>query len=151
MLKRRPCCVHLKAVRDRAILATYLFHALRRTEVADLKVGSLQERRGVMHFREHGMGSKTRCVPVHPAALDAVSSYLDLAGHGDEKKGPLFRPVHNRRTTTLEKPISGDGIYRMVGAYGTAAGVQLEGLCLHALRATAAANALDHDSDIARV
>ncbi len=32
-----------------------------------------------------------------------------------------------------------------------AAGVQLEGLCLHALRATAATNALDHDSDIARV
>ncbi len=27
----------------------------------------------------------------------------------------------------------------------------LEGLCLHALRATAATNALDHDSDIARV
>ena len=39
----------------------------------------------------------------------------------------------------------------MVKAYGAAAGVQLEGLCLHALRATAATNALDQDSDIARV
>ncbi len=150
-LLRAPEGERLKAVRDRAILATYLFHALRRTEVADLKVGSLQERRGVMHFKVFGKGSKTRFVPVHPAALDAVSSYLELAGHGEEKKGPLFRPVRNRRTGDLEKAITGDGIYKMVKAYGSAAGVQLDGLCLHALRATAATNALDHDSDIARI
>ncbi len=140
-----------QAARDRAILAVYLFHALRRSEVADLKVGSLQERRGVMHLKVFGKGSKNRFVPVHPAALDAVSSYLELAGHGEERKGPLFRPVRNRRTGDLEKAITGDGIYKMVKAYGAAAGVQLEGLCLHALRATAATNALDHDSDIARV
>ncbi|MCP3933951.1 MAG: hypothetical protein GY708_01115 [Actinomycetia bacterium] len=50
--------------------------------------------------------------------------------------------MRNRRTTTLEKAITGDGIYKMVKAYGVAAGVTLEGLCLHALRATAATNAL---------
>lgn len=104
-----------------------------------------------MHLKVHGKGSKTRFVPVHPAALGAVSSYLEKAGHGDDRKGSLFRPVRNRRTGDLEKAISGDGIYKMVKAYGEAAGVQLEGLCLHALRATAATNALDHDSDIARV
>jgi site-specific recombinase XerC len=47
----------LKARRDRAILAAYLFHALRRSELADLKVSSMAERRGVMHFKVFGKGS----------------------------------------------------------------------------------------------
>lgn len=63
----------LKSVRDRAIIAVYLFHALRRSELADLKVGDLTERRGVMHFRVRGKGSKTRYVPVHPDALPAIN------------------------------------------------------------------------------
>ena len=138
----------LKAVRDRAILATYLFHALRRTELATLKVGSLQERRGVLHFRVAGKGSKTRFVPAHPAAAEAIDTYLRLAGHGEDRKGPLFRPTRNNRTGDLEGAMTGDGIYKMLKAYARAAEVQVEGLCLHALRATAATNALEHDADI---
>jgi len=129
----------------------YLFHALRRTELADLKVGSLQERRGVVHFKVHGKGSKTRFVPAHAAALNAINCYLEAAGHGEEKKTPLFRPVRNNRTGTLQKAMTGDGIYKMVKDYSAAAGIEVDGLCLHALRATAATNALDHDSDIAKV
>src|SRR5690606_14204170 len=150
-LLRAPAGGSLKAKRDRAILAVYLFHALRRTELADLQVGSLHERRGVVHFRVHGKGSKTRYVPAHPAALDAVSSYLQAADHGEDKKSPLFRPVRNNRTGTLENAMTGDGIYKMVKDYSAAAGIEVDGLCLHALRATAATNALDHDSDIAKV
>ena len=121
------------------------------TELAELKVGSVQERRGVVHFKVFGKGSKTRFVPAHPAALDAINSYLAVADHGEEKKTPLFRPVRNNRTGTLEKAMTGDGIYKMVKDYSAAAGIEVDGLCLHALRATAATNALDHDFDIAKV
>jgi integrase/recombinase XerD len=123
LLLQAPDGDNLKALRDRAIIAVYLFHALRRSELASLKVGSLQERRGVPHFRVAGKGSKIRFVPVHPAALTALDAYLELAGHGEDKRGPLFRPVRNRRTGSLEKPISGDGIYKMVKRYA------LEGGC----------------------
>jgi integrase/recombinase XerD len=144
----------LKAVRDRAIIATYLFHALRRSELASLTVGSLQERRGVPHFRVLGKGSKIRYVPVHPAALTAIAAYLAAAGHGEDKKGSLFRPVRNNRpkadgtAPTLEKAITGDGVYKMVKRYAKHADVQVEGLCLHALRATAATNALENSADL---
>ena len=141
----------LKAVRDRAILTTYLFHALRRSEAAGLTVGSIQERRGVSHFKVRGKGSKIRFVPVHPAASSAIDAYLELAGHGDEKKGALFRPVRNRRTGNTEKAITGDGVYWMLKEYAKKADVKVEGLCLHALRATAATNALEHEADIAFV
>ena len=129
-------------------MATYLFHALRRTELADLAVESLSERRGVLHFRVYGKGSKTRYVPVHAAAAQAISDYLEVAGHGDEKKGALFRPVRNNATGTLEQAITGDGIYKMVKDYAAAANIKMDGLCLHALRATAATNALEHSADI---
>jgi len=141
----------LKAIRDRAILATYLFHALRRSEAASLTVGSIQERRGVPHFKVRGKGSKIRFVPIHPAASTALDAYLELAGHGEEKKGALFRPVRNRRTGDTEKAITGDGVYWMLKDYAQKAGVKVEGLCLHALRATAATNALEHEADIAFV
>ena len=39
----------------------------------------------------------------------------------------------------------------MLKRYGTKAGIKLDGLCLHALRATAATNALEHAADIAFV
>ena len=149
-LLQAPTGDKLKAVRDRAILAVYLFHALRRTELATLTVGSLQERRGVMHLRVEGKGSKTRYVPVHAAALVAVNEYLELAGHREEKKGALFRPVRNPRGER-SGAITGDGIYKMLKGYALQAGVHVDGLCLHALRATAATNALENFADIAFV
>ncbi|MBC8406276.1 MAG: tyrosine-type recombinase/integrase [Planctomycetes bacterium] len=39
----------------------------------------------------------------------------------------------------------------MLKKYAAAAGVKMDGLCLHALRATAATNALEHSADIAFV
>ena len=149
-LLRAPEGNSLKAVRDRAILATYLFHALRRSEVAQLRVIDMRERRGVMHFTVFGKGSKTRYVPVHPAALSAIEDYLRLAGHADDRPGALFRPVKSP-TGRLDNAITGDGIYKLLKRYGAKAGIKLDGLCLHALRATAATNALENAADIAFV
>lgn len=39
----------------------------------------------------------------------------------------------------------------MIRDYGLSAGVKLDGLCLHSLRATTAINALEHKADIASV
>jgi integrase/recombinase XerD len=83
-LLQAPIGMKLKAVRDRAILSVYLFHALRRSELATLTVGSLQERRGVPHLTVEGKGSKTRYIPVHAAALVAIDEYLEAAGHREE-------------------------------------------------------------------
>lgn len=151
MLLAAPEGDSLKARRDRAIISVYLFHALRRSELAGLLVKSMSERRGVPHLTVLGKGSKTRYVPVHPAALSAINDYLDAAGHVDDKNGALFRPVKNNVNGNLDQAITGDGIYWMVKDYGRRVGITLDGLCLHALRATAATNALEHQADIAYV
>ena len=83
-----------------------------------------------------------------------IDDYLIETGHKDDLKGLLFRPVRNNRTGELNRPLNPNSIYRnILRKYGAAAGVSAEvnGLCVHSLRATAATNALSHDADIAKV
>jgi site-specific recombinase XerC len=71
----------LKGKRDRAMLATLLYHALRREELCRLKVKDAKhERRGVPHLKVTGKGGKTRYVPLHPAAAGADTAAGDRAG-----------------------------------------------------------------------
>ena len=81
---------------------------------------------------------------------DLIPEYLAMAfGHGADDTGALFRPSSgNNRTGRLHKAITPDGIHKLVRNYSAALGFQIGA---HALRATAATNALDHEADIAKV
>src|SRR3984885_13255306 len=139
----------LKSKRDRAILSTLLFHALRREELCKLKVKDARhERKGVPHLKVSGKGGKTRYLPLHPGTAALIHDYLEVAGHGTDENGALFRPIKNNTTGTLERAITADGVYKLVRAYSALLGFEIGA---HALRATAATNALDHAADIAKV
>lgn len=140
----------LSGLRDRALLATLLYHGLRRAELCALRLVDLQDRRGVRHLQVHGKGNKIRYIPLHPAAGGAIAAYLDAAGHGtDEKTSPLFRPVSNNARGA--RGITPDGIYKVLAKYAVQAGIDVDGFGPHSLRATAATNALEHEADIAKV
>ncbi len=149
----------LKGVRDRAILATLLYHGIRREELCLLRLKDVQSREGVMHFRIHGKRGKIRFVPVHPMALRLIEEYLQAGKHGGGQMHKsldeaLFRPVKNNRTGKLDKHLDPGSIYRnILRKYGQEAGINAEvnGLCVHSLRATAATNALSNEADIAKV
>ena len=73
----------IKCKRDRAILSTLLFHALRREELCTLKVRDFRHaRKGVPHLKVSGKGGKTRYLPLHPGTNALIHDYLDAAGHG---------------------------------------------------------------------
>jgi len=146
-LLEAPDGLSLKGKRDRAILATLLYHALRREELCKLTVKDLQERRGVVHLKVSGKGSKTRYVPLHPAASGLIVDYLEADGRVLETTGALFRAVGNRAGGHT-KAITADAIYKIVRGYSAMLGFEIGA---HALRATAATNALDHQADIAKV
>jgi integrase/recombinase XerD len=139
----------IKSKRDRAILSTLLFHALRREELCKPKVRDFRHaRKGVPHLKVSGKGGKTRYLPLHPGTNGLINDYLEAAGHGADEGGALFRPIRNNRTGKLERAITADGVYRLVRAYSAQLGFEIGA---HALRATAATNALDHQADIAKV
>ena len=149
----------LKGIRDRAILATLLYHGIRREELCRLRLRDIQSRQGVMHFRVHGKRDKIRFVPVHPMGLRLIGEYLEMGKHGggvsrESLDSPLFRPVSNNRTGTLDRHLDPGSIYRnIVMKYAKATGISGEaiGVCVHSMRATAATNALSNEADIAKV
>jgi integrase/recombinase XerD len=103
-LLAKPGDETLKAKRDRAILSTLLYHALRREELCKLSVRDFKhERRGVPHLRVSGKGGKMRYLPLHPATSGLIHEYLEAAGHGVDEAGPLFRPIKNNRTGRLDQ------------------------------------------------
>jgi integrase/recombinase XerD len=139
----------IKSKRDRAILSTLLFHALRREELCKLKVRDFRHaRKGVPHLKVSGKGGKTRYLPLHPGTNGLITDYLDAAGHGMDESGALFRSVSNNRSGKPERAITADGVYKLVRSYSARLGFEIGA---HALRATAATNALDHQADIAKV
>ncbi|MGH8227250.1 MAG: tyrosine-type recombinase/integrase [Steroidobacteraceae bacterium] len=143
-----PAGDDLKARRDRALLSLLLYHGLRREELSKLTVHDIHLRRGVPHLRVHGKGSKVRNIPLHPGTQGLLADYLEASGHAEDKSGPLLRPLRNGRAGELAGALSGDGIYKLVRAYAKQLGVTIGA---HALRATAATNALEHEADIAKV
>jgi integrase len=144
----------LMGKRDRAILSVLLFHALRREELCRLNVGDLQDRRGVKHLQVHGKGSKIRYVPLHPAGAAAIDDYLGVAGHGQEKDSALFRPLRSGRkgvSGLLNCPMTPHAVYLILQKYREQIGLTGSRMGPHALRATAATNALENGADIAKV
>jgi site-specific recombinase XerD len=149
----------LKGIRDSAILVTLLYHGIRREELCLLLLRDVESRQGVMHLRITGKGSKIRYVPMHAMAQRLIQEYLAALNKARGLKeldldGPLFRPVKNNSTLTLDKPLNPASIYRsVVLKYGqkTSLDIEVNGLCVHSMRATAATNALMNHADIAKV
>jgi integrase/recombinase XerD len=157
-LLEAPAPDTLKGVRDRAILATLLYHGIRREELCLLRLRDMQSRQGVMHFRIKGKRDKIRFVPVHPMVQRLIEEYLEIGKHGGgidfDLEGPLFRPVANNRTGKLDRHLDPSSVYQnIVIKYAKATGISAEaiGVCVHSMRATAATNALSNEADIAKV
>jgi integrase/recombinase XerD len=86
-----PQADSIRSKRDRAILSTLLFHALRRGELCKLKVKDFRHtRKGVPHLKVSGKGGKTRYLPLDPGTNALIHEYLDAAGHSADENGALF-------------------------------------------------------------
>jgi integrase/recombinase XerD len=152
-LLEAPPANTLKGKRDRAMLAVLLYHGIRRDELCKLKVGDIQSRQGVWHLRIAGTREKIRYIPLAIAAQRLITTYLAEAKHGGDTDGPLFRPVKNNTTRPLAKPLHKSSVWDMVRLYTEQIGIAgtAPRLGVHAMRATAAPNALAHGADIATV
>jgi site-specific recombinase XerD len=140
----------IKGKRDRAILATFLFHALRRSELCNLKVKDILERDGIKQLKIHGKGDKERYVPLHPVAIARINDYLNACGHGNNKELAIFRSLSNNGMHS-GKGISPIAVYELVIKYGQKVGIDTSHFSPHSLRATAATNTLINGEDIRKV
>lgn len=86
-------------------------------------------------------------MPLHPAASGFITDYLEVAGHGEDDGGALFRPLHHSRGNSV-RSLTPDGVYRLVRDYSTTLDFTVGA---HSLHSTAATNALEHGADLAEV
>jgi len=148
-LLEAPAADTLKGKRDRAVLATLLYHGLRREELCKLRVeDARQQRRGVVHLAVQGKGGKTRYLPLHPGAGARIAEYLEVAGHAGEGRGALFRPLHRASSAGASAALTPDAVYKLVRQYSAQIDCQVG---VHAMRATAATSALEAGADLAQV
>jgi site-specific recombinase XerD len=137
-----------RAVRDRAILALYLYTGMRlatgcRLRVEDFFAGPPE---ATLRLREKG--GRIREIGLHQAAARAVAAYLECAGAAS---GPLFRPLAADGGFAA-RPISEAGMYALLRSYlrrlpGAAPGQ----FTPHSLRATTATLLLGRGLDMAQV
>jgi integrase/recombinase XerD len=149
-LLQAPAPDTVKGLRDRAILSVLLHHGLRREELVKLRVkDAMQQRRGVAHLSVHGKGGKLRWVELHPQSQVAVAVYLKAAGHAKELDGALFRSLGGPRNAEGTRAMKAGGVYsEVVKHYMAICGIEGENMGPHALRATAATNALENGADL---
>jgi len=151
LLLRQPATDTLQGKRDRAILAALLYMGLRREELCKLKVRDFHTREGLMHLKLERKGGKIRYEAVNPTTVTFITEYLRAAGHEEELNAPLFRPVKMKTSQQADTPLHTNTIMHLVKKYAKEAGVFFPGCSPHAMRATAATNALNHGADIAKV
>jgi site-specific recombinase XerD len=122
-----------KGLRDRAILAVLLGCGLRRSEVAALTFGHVQQRDGrwciVDLLGKHG---RVRTIPMPTWVKVAVDAWASAASVAD---GHVFRPV-NRADQVQAAALSEKVIWQLLQPYAQAAG--LGGIAPHDLRRSCA-------------
>jgi site-specific recombinase XerD len=131
-LLNAPDATTTKGLRDRAILAALLGCGLRRSEVAALTFGHVQQRDGrwcIVDLR--GKHGRVRTVPMPTWVKVAIDAWAAAAGVTD---GAVFRPV-NRGDQTQGTALSEKVVWQLLHGYAAPAGVP--GIAPHDLRSYA--------------
>lgn len=131
------------AVRDRAILAVFLYVGVRIGTACKLEVRDFHDdpEDPTLGLQEKGRARAKRTVGIHLHCAEAVREYLNESG---VERGPLFRARLNSRSRKLgSAPISQTAMYRVLLSYLEALpkAVDADGICRyspHSLRATTA-------------
>jgi integrase/recombinase XerD len=129
-------------LRDRAILETFYSTGMRRLELVNLSVHSLDAERGTVMIRQ-GKGKKDRMIPIGERALAWVEAYKERARPelvSGKDDGTLF-------LSNLGGPFVPDRVTQLVKDYVDRSGVGKKGAC-HLFRHTMATLMLEGGADI---
>ena len=134
-LVRKDGKVDLIGLRDRALIGLMIYSFARVSAVVGMKVEDYRSTGKRYEVRLHEKGGKFHKLPVHHNAEEYLDAYIEAAGIGEEKKGPLFRSTRGRSGTLTGESIGRVDVFRMIKRRAKVAGVPLDIGC-HTFRAT---------------
>lgn len=131
-------------VRDRAILATFAYMALRVDELHHIKVGNISRDGEHTIIRIKGKGNDLRRGVLPPLAATQVLRWIGAVGIEEDRGGPLFRPSQSPRGLGrdgfVRKPMTVRAIQQLIKRYCSQVGID-QAVSVHSLRVTAATEA----------
>ena len=143
-----PSSDTVAGLRDRAILSVGLQVGLRRAEIAGLTVGDLHQNRGYDALRLTRKGGRRDALAINPQAAARIRAYLEKAGHGEDRNGPMFRPLRgNAKAHNPAGQLDPDAIDRMMRKYVAAIGLA-RSYSAHSMRATFITTALENGAQL---
>jgi site-specific recombinase XerD len=125
----------LIGLRDRAFLGVMVYSFARVGAVVGMRVGDYYQNGKRWWLRLHEKGGKFHEVPAHHTAEAYLDEYLESAGIGGDKKGPLFRTMAGRRGRLTAEIFDRRSALYMVKRRATAVGLPTT-ISNHTFRAT---------------
>lgn len=136
----QPVITGLKGLRDRAMLELLYATGIRVSELIGLDVSDMNIQ---LQFLRCRSGEKERLIPVYPAAVSAVSKYLNEAREiilSDPNEKALFVNINGTRMTR-------QGFWKIIKSYASKAGIK-KAITPHTLRHSFAAHLLENGADL---
>jgi len=128
-------------LRDRAILETFYSTGMRRKELSDLNVQSIDAERGTVMIRQ-GKGKKDRLIPIGARALAWIAKYRDTA----RPEWVVGRDGGGLFLNSMGDPMDLAHLSNLVREYVDKAGIGKQGSC-HLFRHTMATLMLENGAD----
>ena len=143
LLLMQPACVDAKGFRDKAMLEVMYATGIRVTELIELNLEDVNLDLGVIKCAR---GKKSRVIPLYPAALKALSTYIrevrdTMLAVPDERA--LFVNVGGSR-------MSRQGFWKILKHYQASAHIEKE-ITPHTLRHSFAVHLLENGADLGSV
>jgi len=140
LLLSQPACVDPKGLRDKAMLEVMYATGIRVSELIDLDIGNVNLELGVIKCNG---AKKTRLIPLYPAALKALSVYMNevretMLAEPDEQA--LFVNISGAR-------MSRQGFWKILKHYQQTAHISKD-ITPHTLRHSFAVHLLENGADL---
>ncbi|WP_373259160.1 tyrosine-type recombinase/integrase [Brevundimonas sp.] len=110
-------------LRDRALIALMTYSFARVSAAVGMDVEDLVQTAGRSWVRLREKRGKVHELPIHHKLLDHLDAYLDLAGHRDQAKAPLFQSSRGRSGALTGQRFSRHDAYSMIRRRAVTAGI----------------------------
>jgi integrase/recombinase XerD len=143
-----PDAMTLQGLRDRAILSVGLQAGPRRSEIASLLVKDFHTNAGYKSLHFIRKGGEDLSLAINPQTTQRIQDYLDVAGHGGDLDGPLFRPLRkNQHRHESRRQVHPETVDRILRKYAGLLGLD-NGYSAHSMRATFITTALSNGASL---